>query len=41
MAGGGGGGGGGGGKEEARGDPRLLGSSRESDPGKEKGGKIN
>lgn len=30
-----------GGKEEARGDPRLLGSSRESEPGKEKGGKIN
>jgi len=32
---------GGGGREEARGDPRLLGSSRESEPGKEKGGKIN
>lgn len=27
------------GREEARGDPRLLGSSRESEPGKEKGGK--
>lgn len=28
-------------REEARGDPRLLGSSRESESGKEKGGKIN
>lgn len=32
---------GGGRREEARGDPRLLGSSRESESGKEKGGKIN
>lgn len=31
----------GGRREEARGDPRLLGSSRESESGKEKGGKIN
>lgn len=32
---------GGGERDEARGDPRLLVSSRESKPGKEKGGKIN